>query len=405
MFLSFVSLCGFAQAADLSLPLTLNDMLMSDVSMVMTHDAATGYMEIPWYVKLSPISWAAMNELHAWTKTQTGGFAQQLDCGARAFDLRPSMKHPKSGKGPLVFCHGDVIVDKTVESAIDEIAEWMHNHNNEEVVLLHWSGCKGKNCEANLEQVLSAAAVKYNAPGLSLHRECKDLAAMTVRQTKEAFRSSTFGGTVLSYKDCVRENYREEIACYIDGGKCWGYDQDFAIMRKYWDHVKTILNERGDGFNMVQAHWQYGTESVVTGILHGGTILKDESLSELNQKFYDFLHKREVSWETLKIVEVDNVCDSGDKLATKLREITMLKQQDSCPSLDDVVHNTPEEERWNVWDCPNCDCGCEWDCGDGSEYPCCVKSLLDGMGRRRAELEAPSLATAFENLMTRLDRR
>jgi len=45
------------------------------VPMIMTHDAASGYL--------------GAGLVNKWTKTQTAGLAQQLACGARAFDARP----------------------------------------------------------------------------------------------------------------------------------------------------------------------------------------------------------------------------------------------------------------------------------------------------------------------------
>lgn len=46
-----------------------------------------------------------------WTKTQHGTFTDQLNCGARAFDLRLT----KANDDILIFHHGGIEVNLTVE--------------------------------------------------------------------------------------------------------------------------------------------------------------------------------------------------------------------------------------------------------------------------------------------------
>ena len=82
----------------LSSPLLANDIHsipLNEWPMVMSHDAATGYLH----------QTLANEEVYRWTITQDRGAGGQLDCGVRGFDWRPALK--KSGE--LVMHHGFLI--------------------------------------------------------------------------------------------------------------------------------------------------------------------------------------------------------------------------------------------------------------------------------------------------------
>ena len=73
-----------------------DDTLFNSVPMIMAHDAASGYL--------------GGGLINAWTKTQSAGMREQLDCGARVFDARPELDEDKG----LVWHHGDVTIDYQV---------------------------------------------------------------------------------------------------------------------------------------------------------------------------------------------------------------------------------------------------------------------------------------------------
>ena len=60
---------------------------------IMAHDTASGYL--------------GDGLVNSWTKTQSVGMKEQLNCGARVFDARPKLDDSKG----LVWHHGDVTVD------------------------------------------------------------------------------------------------------------------------------------------------------------------------------------------------------------------------------------------------------------------------------------------------------
>ena len=58
--------------------------------MIMSHDSGTGYLKYKDIVS-------------DWAKTQPFGFFEQLECGARSFDIRPLYHEEK-----LLMHHGEV---------------------------------------------------------------------------------------------------------------------------------------------------------------------------------------------------------------------------------------------------------------------------------------------------------
>jgi hypothetical protein len=63
----------------------LLDMPLNQWPMVWSHDASTGYLPNP---SSNPIT----EIVYRWTRTQDTNFTQQLQCGARHFDLRCVMR-------------------------------------------------------------------------------------------------------------------------------------------------------------------------------------------------------------------------------------------------------------------------------------------------------------------------
>ena len=56
---------------------------LNTLPMIMAHDAGSGYLNA------DAAHQPARDLLYGWTKTQSGGLAEQLQCGARALDSRP----------------------------------------------------------------------------------------------------------------------------------------------------------------------------------------------------------------------------------------------------------------------------------------------------------------------------
>ena len=68
--------------------------VLNEWPMIMVHDAATTYLE-----------GGVLHQINDWAKTQVDGGARgELDCGARAFDWRPSLE----SDGTVRMHHGSL---------------------------------------------------------------------------------------------------------------------------------------------------------------------------------------------------------------------------------------------------------------------------------------------------------
>ena len=87
-----------------------------------------------------------MHPINQFTKTQgaagdrhaKASLTAQLECGARAFDLRPSLE----SDGRLIMHHGAIGVNETLRAGVREVEVWLAAHPTE-LVLLYISDCGG----------------------------------------------------------------------------------------------------------------------------------------------------------------------------------------------------------------------------------------------------------------------
>lgn len=297
--------------------------------MVMTHDSATSY-----YAS----STCGLTKLvQDYVMTQAPGtFSQQLDCGARAFDLRPYQDGTK-----LLLHHGDVVINHAVSDVLTDVATWASQHPDE-FVLIYGSHCSGGN---ECPQMFSDALKSAKIPVV----ECSDIAALTLGTAQERGKLPG-GGSVLATWGCVEENYDPSITCYgkltntkviemkhaiadtpQGGGQvgaelpeiswsCYGADANKSF-DPFWAYITN--NADGHGRNqpnlwMTQAHWQYDASSVVQGEFLHSCILLDESKAGVNQKLAQRIRRGE--FPHINLLEVDNVCDGhGPELLNALR--------------------------------------------------------------------------------------
>jgi hypothetical protein len=143
--------------------------------MIMAHDAGSGYLDAD--VPLNPVR----DLTKGWTKTQSGGLADQLACGARVFDSRPYL----ADDGGLIWHHGGVPVNHSFSESLLEVVDWCGANPSELVIMLIWD-CEGADgCDAAVADALSAAGV------LAL-TNCLDFTNLTVAAAME--RSELLGG-------------------------------------------------------------------------------------------------------------------------------------------------------------------------------------------------------------------
>jgi hypothetical protein len=277
----------------------------------MSHDAATSDLD-------------DINIIQTYTQTQApGSLASQLDCGARAFDYRPYLQKDNV----LIAHHGGIKVKTNMKDSVKGVIDWLQRaENSEELVLLYISHCeadgdndtKGSRCEQSSAELLKQL-------GIYTLTDCTPLVDLSVDTVKESGRLLN-GGSIIAIFNCVNENY-------VDSVNCWGFHdkREYSCYGKHkevaWDSFKTYLNDTSgpsstsnDNLWMLQAHWQSTSTSISLGDLHLSSVLKDESKAGVNAWLANTIRNRELPYEKLNLIKLDNVCDGGNDVLAALRE-------------------------------------------------------------------------------------
>lgn len=355
----FVRLLPVAATA-LALSPVNDSTLLTRVPMIMAHDAGSGYL--------------GQGIVNAWTKTQSGGLLEQLECGARAFDARPLLD-PKAG---LIWHHGGVRVDYSFNRSLLDVVAWCGAHPAELVLLMVWD-CEGDGC-------MRAVGDSLAQHGVANIATCARLEGLTLGRARQLGALSG-GGSLLAFTGpsapngaaCSVANYDPSQACCLPGGSdlphrcnisgqpgaglsedelrrcaaevqgglpgvqcCWRTDKDrdvpVARMFKYLDGVSA--GGLSDAlFTQAQALWQEGTESVVIGTLRGSSLVIDEVKSGLNALIAGEVRKGR--WANLNFLEVNDVCDGGPELLAALRARSPTRHEEA-PSLVYLESSDPE---------------------------------------------------------------
>lgn len=129
-----------------------------------SHDSGTGYIS-----KLNPF-WKI-------AKVQEGGFAKQLDCGVRAFDLRFLCN-----TAGLYMHHGILPIIHSFTDALKEVKTWASAHPQELILLInsHYSP-NDDHCRAKVWQAM--ASLGLMTP-IGSDGSCDKLQGLSVRQAK-----------------------------------------------------------------------------------------------------------------------------------------------------------------------------------------------------------------------------
>ena len=341
----------------------LEDAPLNTIPFLMTHDCGTGYLE--------PSSLVS-DIVYRFTKTQGGNITNQLDCGARAFDWRPSLSPDGSSLG---FAHGSVFVNASMEAAAHEVVVWSNAHAAEEedgLVLLIVLDC-GDNCNSRTEAALVRAGVRVvSGDGCAIASDYTLGAAMAAAalsggghalalvgcpgapQVTYDDRCSCTGFTNItageafeaSAAQCLTAPSPEEAraclvaitgildtpahyACYLDsGGKgaATAFDRLLA-----WDAaVASVPPPSGDGERGLlvgfMGCWAQNVQSTVLSFLHDSSLLQDEARANFNQGALlrwiadDGNATHAPLLQHLNLVGVNNVCNGGPSLVRALRK-------------------------------------------------------------------------------------
>jgi len=281
----------------------IGDVQLREWPMVYTHNAGTGYLLEDGsnvFVRESASSVyesASPSKLVDLARNQVGGFYEQLECGARALNVRPQVH-----EGELKMHHGDVGVDVTLSLALDEVVRWA-GENPAELVVLTISDCGGDNCEVETETLL-------DAKGVPLHKNCSILGNLTVTEARIEGELKSGGSVVCFAEACLNQNYDEQdlARCYAGGGDCkTGATQPFDDLK---DHLlETTANPlTANELTHQNAHWQYTNSDIVTLFVNGGSIIEDTDESDVNAFVGNLVQNGEL--QHINLLQVDHVCDN-----------------------------------------------------------------------------------------------
>jgi hypothetical protein len=277
--------------------------LLTQYPMIMSHDSASG-----------EISEKRDFIIAKWARTQSVGLVDQLQCGARAFDYRPSSKD-----GTIYAHHGGVTIRVPMEESLRQVISWA-NSNPDDLVIFYLSHFYGDDCEKAVADLLTKNHV-YAV------NDCNALKSLTYGEAKAEAIKTGLGrkGAVMAIFDCTEENYDSKINCYGKNFVCydsWPKNSSSIPFEHLSTHLQSVTSvdpttSYAQHMWMAQAHWQSTAESVSLGTLHESSLVLDVTRSHINQWLETAVSQR--AFTHLNFLEVDDVCDNGNNLYKALR--------------------------------------------------------------------------------------
>lgn len=305
-----------------------DDVFLNRWNAIVSHDAATGYVP-------------GSGIVNKFVKTQTVSWPQQLDCGARVFDVRIG---PITDEG-LIFHHGKFKIHYLFEKALEETIAWASAHPGELVVLYlaeraEWKSSarhnSTKSTDPNLAEFKRIVA-KHNVPMLL---NCTELSTLTVRDARLQYGRLSHGVIVVDYT-CTQENYDPSVHCSsIIPSFCCYRKHSEKPFTKLWSSLENGTQEYPTSLGFVQAHWQYSATSIVASEWWHGSVVIDEQASELNKK----LAQRVTSYKALSWIEINNVCDAGNEIFDALNNRRRAEVLTTTSTIPTALRNGRERE-------------------------------------------------------------
>ena len=307
-----------------------NHTLIHEWPMLMAHDAATTYLPS-----------GLLHPINTWAKTQPdGGLPGLLDCGARAFDWRPTLL----ANGTLAMHHAFKVIDMSLDVALNDMLAWAASHNAsaENLAVLGVTDCTCQDKQANpctCHEEINTFLKSKNIPYL----KAPDLQkGMTVDEVVKLGARSGGGASVVAVGDWVA-NYEPRVTCsgYLSGANrnkninvdqllfpslytCYVNSSTKAFpvnrMFQYIDNVTRRGPPSNRSLSTVQALWEEDAASVAIGTLHLSSLLEDESRSQLNNILAQRIKSGQWNVSQVGIIEINNICDGGLELLKAFRE-------------------------------------------------------------------------------------
>jgi hypothetical protein len=301
----------------------------------MSHDATTGY--------LPPNRLTGAANLYA--KNQIGSLYQQLQDGARAFDVRPKFLT----NGTVVFHHGAITVPVTLEHILSDVIRWASENPDELVLLFHFLPVFQSGMYIDTDTAVTTLSQVYETMGVS-YRSCQDIYGLTVGETMELAALSSSGGHVLALdhqdqylSSCVKMNYLSNhiVTCYPRSSNNNNNQSTIPPCTKpnispTLDSLKAYAmasanNEPSDSnyqlgppasletspFFAIQALWQIDAYSAASGLGHLSSLLDDNTKSQVNAHIVDWIY--DGAFQSLSLMLVDHVQLNGNAILSVLR--------------------------------------------------------------------------------------
>eukprot|EP00978_Attheya_sp_CCMP212_P021641 scaffold63484_cov47-Attheya_sp.AAC.2 len=370
--------CTFAMRAQFQFPdcfvpaMNSDDLLLSEASFVLSHNAATGYIQ-----RASATSYGA-SLTRAYSKNQVGTAYDQLNNGARALDLRPRLL----SNGTVMFQHDSINIFVAFETLISDVARWCtDNANDEELVLLLPSHFAYQTSDYNDDggeggnSMVSAMSRIYQKYGIN-YLHCSEIYGLTVAEAMELAALPT-GGYLLALDGqdyygtfCGKDNWVEEslitcrnayssINCAAPNVKD-DTKEPFASLKEYV--LASANNEATDStsilgppadletypFNEIQALWQVDATSAAAGVSRLSSILNDNTESRVNERMVGLIYSS--SFKAISLFAVDNVAVNGNALLSVLRNTCgQSTLEDACGqdlNMPKMTHFRISKQMW-----------------------------------------------------------
>jgi len=390
------------QFPDCYLPPLNEELLLSEASFLLSHNAATGYISRNSLSKTG-LSWR-------YSQNQVGSVYQQLRDGARALDVRPLLLR----NGTVLMQHGAIRIPVTLQELMRDAQRWCQENPEELVLVLpshfayetaaaytfrtnknddtitdddgayfdyqdgeSYNDNEDDNADDGDQQsvtdMVSSIASVLNGLGISYY-ECSDVYQLTVAETMELASLGNNKGylLVLDSHDyygtsCGKENWIESqaVTCYPNNNTlpCTKSDQPWYNLRDYMlasannaatDSSSTLgppANLYNKPFNEIQALWQVDTAAAVAGMAHLSSILQDNQQSRLNERVLNLVYNG--AFNAVSLLAVDNVARNGNALTSVLRNQCGQQHQQSNGNSDDPLPcgsqlEPPRIKYWHI---------------------------------------------------------
>lgn len=276
--------------------------LFRQAPFLMTHDSGTGYQ-----YDLDPMKIA--------TQTQWLGLREQLECGARAFDMRVvaacgdfdqlHYHHSTNGWG--------FKSSETVAGTVPLMIKWSQAHP-EELVVIHLGHCYKADGVVTLGPVAPRGWEKidchddkmvgaFTKLGVKVETNCNTINAWTLAQASQ-FATMAQGGKILMIPElCVRSNWDSSVT-------------NFDQVKPY---VETTMANSGP---------TQGTPFMVQAFIQQGGLVVPNS-ARLNKDVYEWLTTSNL-FDNVNFLETNLACAYTTSISTALGATVTSGDADRC---------------------------------------------------------------------------